>query len=205
MVRITFIFLLLLSALPAWAAGEDYTVAGITIDQPTTDATTARDEALGAALAKAYEQLRERRAAAGETLPAAEVGALWKIMQDFEVADERISATRYAGTFTIRFRSTAVAEANAAAVALETANTTSQNAIFTFSHLMEWQSARAALKNTAGVRAASITAFRRNQVDFSLTYAGAADALVSALVAQGFSVTAAPNNPSLWQIAFRGQ
>lgn len=205
---ILFALLLLASFVlgPAFAAPEDYTVSGVAIDQPTTDPTLARDEALDTALKKAYEEFRTRRAAAGETLPPVASAPLWKMMQDFEVADERISATRYIGTFTIRFRPNATADAVAAgeAAALAAAGPmAAQPAVFRFANLMEWQAARTAIKNTAGVHRTAVTGLRRGQVDFNLSYTGQPDAVVNALIAQGFSVTAAPENNSIWLLAYR--
>jgi hypothetical protein len=55
-----------------------------------------------------------------------------------------------------------------------------------FASLPEWQTARAALRNTADVRGVVITGLRRNYVDVSLRYAGTdAQQLAAALAAQG--------------------
>lgn len=198
-----FSLFLLLSG-PAMATVTDFTVSGIAIDQPTTDATAARDEALETALKKAYDELRTSRMSMGETLPPVESAPLWKLMQDFEVADERISASRYIGTFTIRFRSHALADASTqAAAAAETAAgpVPAQPAVFRFTNLMEWQSARNALKNTVGVKSTNVSGFRRNQVDLQIMYSGPVDAVVKGLNAQGFSVSTQPGDSNIWYLA----
>lgn len=204
--RFLLFLLLICLPLPALAQGSDYTVADIAVDQPTQSPSTARDEALEVALKKGYEILRQRRAEQGEKLPEADSAPLWKLMQDFEVTNERVSATRYIGTFTIRFRpnatTTAAVDAEAATLAA-LGPLGSQSVVFRFNNLMEWQSARAALSRTAGVRRTTILGLRRNQVDVQLEYTGAVDALAAGLGTQGFIVSALPNNNAVWLLGLR--
>lgn len=200
-----FSFALLLLALGAWpvasATADEYTISGVKIDLNTTNPATVRDEALALALKNAYQQLRTARAAVGEHLPESE--APWHLMQDFEIADERISATRYLGTFTIRFQPNTVAaaaSASAEAVAATAASWQRQPAVFRFQHLAEWQSARTMLKNTGAVRQLILSGIMRGQVNVLLAHDVPADTLMTALLQQGFSVTNEPDN-STWLLA----
>ncbi|HET6160446.1 MAG TPA: DUF2066 domain-containing protein [Dongiaceae bacterium] len=97
--------LLVLSAGIAWAqAGQVYTATGIDVDI-TGDIATLRDQALiegqRKALQKVLSDIAPPERAASLTLPSDDVISTW--VQDFEIEQEKTSATRYIGRFTFRF------------------------------------------------------------------------------------------------------
>lgn len=101
-------FGLVLAACLAFTAPAlaQYTVEGVEVDVTAANAVKAREEALKQAQVKAFEQLA--RTTLGEdgmasyTMPDADT--VMALVQDFEVTNEQLSARRYKGTFTVRFR-----------------------------------------------------------------------------------------------------
>ncbi len=83
-----------------------FTVEGVQVDVTAKNAVEARTKALDEAQVKAYKMWletnlgKDKAAAQGDLDPLA-VSAM---VQDFEVTNEQISAVRYKGTFTVRFR-----------------------------------------------------------------------------------------------------
>lgn len=97
--------LILLSASAAWAqAGTIYTATGIDVDV-TGDIATLRDQALiegqRKALQKVLSDIAPAERVASLTLPSDDVISTW--VQDFEIEQEKSSATHYIGRFTFRF------------------------------------------------------------------------------------------------------
>ena len=97
--------LLVLSASAAWAqSGTVYTATGIDVDV-TGDIATLRDQALlegqRKALQKVLADIAPADRAASLTLPSDDIISSW--VQDFEIEQEKTSATRYIGRFTFRF------------------------------------------------------------------------------------------------------
>lgn len=94
-----------LPAAAAWAqAGAIYTATGIDVDV-TGDIATLRDQALiegqRLGLQKVLTQIAPAERVQGLTLPSDDVISTW--VQDFEIEQEKIAATRYVGRFTFRF------------------------------------------------------------------------------------------------------
>ena len=99
------LLLLVLSASAAWAqAGTVYTATGIDVDI-TGDIATLRDQALlegqRKALQKVLTDIAPPERAATLTLPSDDIISTW--VQDFQIEEEKTSATRYIGRFTFRF------------------------------------------------------------------------------------------------------
>ncbi len=89
----------------AWAqAGAIYTATGIDVDM-TGDIATLRDQAMlegqRKALQKVLSDIAPAERVASLTLPSDDVISTW--VQDFEIEQEKTSATRYIGRFTFRF------------------------------------------------------------------------------------------------------
>ncbi len=87
-----------------------YTVEGVEVDAIAENAVKAREKALDEAQAKAYQMLAERFLSE-EQLKKFKVPdpiTLSSLVQDFEVTKEQLSARRYKGVFTIRFRPNAM-------------------------------------------------------------------------------------------------
>ncbi len=105
-------FLCGLSA-PAGAADIDaaaFTVQDVKVDVTAADSAAAREQAFTQAQQAAFQQLAERLLSEDElktfTPPAPE--AISGFINDFEITEEHLSAVRYIGTFTFRFKSTDV-------------------------------------------------------------------------------------------------
>jgi len=209
-----FLFLVLLAVFTVSAhaqdAGSRYEVTGVNINMPTDNATTARDTALTEATKQAYAQLKDRLAAEGEILPTLSDSAMASAVQDFSVDGEKISAKRYIGSFTIRFRPTVASAVPATESGQPVAATgegiTQIPATFAFGQLSEWVTGRAALRNTNGIRGIQIAGLRRNYVDVNLRYAGGdAGAFAQALAAQGISASAPTATNPRWFLRLQQQ
>ncbi len=99
------VLLLAISAGAAWAqAGQIYTASGIDVDI-TGDIATLRDQALiegqRKALQKVLTDIAPADRAASLTLPSDDIISSW--VHDFQIEEEKTSATRYIGRFTFRF------------------------------------------------------------------------------------------------------
>ncbi len=90
----------------AQAQKPSYTVDNVRVDVTADNAVQAREQAFEAAQIKAYEML-SKRFLSGEERQGFETPSLSKIsslVQNFQVTDEKLSATRYSGTYEISFR-----------------------------------------------------------------------------------------------------
>ena len=99
------VLFVVLSTGVAWAqAGQVYTASGIDVDI-TGDIATLRDKAMlegqRKALEKVLSDIAPPERVAALKLPSDDVISTW--VQDFEIEQERSSATRYIGRFTFRF------------------------------------------------------------------------------------------------------
>ncbi len=87
-----------------------YTVEGVEVDVTAENAVKAREKALDEAQVKAYQMLAERFLSPEEmkTFQAPDPVTISSVVQDFEVTKEQLSTKRYKGTYTIRFRPSAM-------------------------------------------------------------------------------------------------
>jgi len=109
----TLIFTLLLNIPQAWA-NSSYTVENIKVDVSASNAVEAREKALEEAQIKGYKKLAEKFLSKEEleNLKTPDINTVSAYVKDFEVSKEKISATRYAGTYKIRYSAKAFASAN---------------------------------------------------------------------------------------------
>jgi len=88
------------------AAVEPLTVVDVIIDKTAKNAVVARDDAIVEARRVAFQKLAERNMDAEDyksfKLPSDQTIAT--MVQDFEIKNEQLSATRYVANFTVRFR-----------------------------------------------------------------------------------------------------
>jgi hypothetical protein len=92
---------------PAWAQAElAYTGRGVPVDQTAASAAQAREAALASGQRLALRQVFERLTPRSEARrwPQVSASRLTDMVASFEVEDERVSATRYLGRLTVRFR-----------------------------------------------------------------------------------------------------
>ncbi len=91
---------------PTPPASDPYTVADVNADVMADTAAHARDQALMQAERAAYGQLCGRLGVPDNSIKLTD-DALAALVQSFEVQSERVSAVRYIGVFTIRFKPSA--------------------------------------------------------------------------------------------------
>lgn len=93
---------------PAPAVAVDpYTITDVSADVTADKAVHARDKALMQAERTAYSQLCARLGMEDDSAKLND-DAIAALVQSFEVQSERLSAVRYIGVFTIRFKASAV-------------------------------------------------------------------------------------------------
>lgn len=97
---------------------DPYTVEGVEVDVTAKNAVEARTTALDQAQVKAYRMWLEKNLSAdvAAAYPDPDPVAVGAMVQDFEVTNESISAVRYKGVFTVRFRPSALRRLMPAAV-----------------------------------------------------------------------------------------
>lgn len=89
-----------------------YTVENIEVDITSGNAVQAREEAFEAAQIKGYEMLAERFLSPEEleSLETPDINTVSLLVKDYEVTNEKLSATRYKGTYKIRYSPRAFAK-----------------------------------------------------------------------------------------------
>lgn len=117
----TGIFVFMLNISPVWAG--TYTVEDIEVDVSAANAVEAREKAFEEAQIKGYKMLAEKFLSAEEleTFETPDIAEVSLYVKDFEVSQEKLSATRYAGVYKIRYSSRAFSNKG-----LKGNNTTSQ-------------------------------------------------------------------------------
>ncbi len=91
-------------AVPSSQGVDAFTVSGITVDVNASDANAAREQAIAEAQRKAWGELHRRMTPGGAAAPDLSAADLGRLVQAFSIDDERVSATRYIATMTVRFR-----------------------------------------------------------------------------------------------------
>lgn len=101
---------LMLPTLAGAQPNAAYTIEGVEVDVTAKNAVEAREKALMEAQGKAYQMLADRLLNPEEltTFQVPDANTLSNLVQDFEVTNEQLSAVRYKGTYTIRFRPNAM-------------------------------------------------------------------------------------------------
>lgn len=99
-------------ALPASAQGVDdlFTVRDVGVDISSGNANAARDQGVREAQRKAFDLLFDRLTVDGTrtALPPVASDVIERMVQSFEIQEERTSATRYVGKLAIRFNAAAM-------------------------------------------------------------------------------------------------
>ena len=114
--RVLLVALLGLFTLPPWAFGQSdptvFQVSGIEVDATAADAVTARQQALLEGQREGLARLLRRLVPAEEQGLLPEVGDLDidRYVQNFEIGNEELSATRYIAKLTVRYEPEAVRE-----------------------------------------------------------------------------------------------
>ncbi|WP_247871920.1 DUF2066 domain-containing protein [Azospirillum sp. TSO35-2] len=93
------------------SSADAFAVSGVTVDINGSNPTTVRDQAIREAQAKAWAELYRRLVPGGGNPPRLSDNDVARLVQGFEIDDEKVSATRYVGSITVRFRPNAVRDA----------------------------------------------------------------------------------------------
>ena len=90
----------------AYAADPIFTVENIAVDAKAENALAAREKAFEEARVKAFEELAKRMLPEHElaTFQTPEPLTISTMIKDFEIVNEKLSAVRYVGTYTFRFK-----------------------------------------------------------------------------------------------------
>lgn len=91
---------------PAPAVPNPLVVSDVVVDKEAANAVVAREQAMADSRRAAFMKLAERNMSpeAFKAYKPPKDSDIAMLVQDFEVQDEQMSATRYVGTFTVRFR-----------------------------------------------------------------------------------------------------
>lgn len=119
------LFVNLLSISPVLA--DSYTVEDIKVDVKAANAVEAREKAFEEAQIKGYKMLATRFLSAEEleNFTTPDINTVSPLVKDFELTNEKLSTTRYAGTYKIRYSSKAFANKSAVGVVNPSANSQS--------------------------------------------------------------------------------
>ena len=101
----TMFFILLMAMTPSLSWAASVTIDEIDVDVSASNAVEAREKAFEEAQVKGYAKLAAKMLTEEElqTFEAPDIAVVSRYVQDFEVSNERLSATRYAGTYKIRY------------------------------------------------------------------------------------------------------
>ena len=95
----------------ARASDPQFTVTDVEVDVTSDNALTAREKAFDQAQSKAFTMLAERMALQDDSSkppPTPDPITLAAMIEDYEVTQEKLSNVRYIGTYTFRFKDSAV-------------------------------------------------------------------------------------------------
>lgn len=93
------------------SAADPFAVTGVRVDINGSNPTTVRDQAIREAQAKAWAELYRRLVPGGGNPPRLSDNDIARLVQGFEIDEEKVSASRYLGAITVRFRPNAVRDA----------------------------------------------------------------------------------------------
>lgn len=96
------------AATPSPVASDPYTIRDLKVDATAANPLAARDLAIADGQRKAFQELFRRLAGPNATPPKVGNTELERMIQGFEIDDERTSAVRYLATLTVTFRPAAV-------------------------------------------------------------------------------------------------
>ena len=179
----------------AAAQGAGFTVRGIAAEATAETATAARERAIAAGLRSAWAALLAREAPEAEArLVAVSAEELDRLVESFEVENERVGATRYAATLTVHFRPDRVRSLLATVPARAPAGRI--EVVAPLSRVNDWVELRRRLASAPAVSGVELLALSRREarLALSLPYGRAG---VAALEAAGLRLGDGPAGPTL--------
>lgn len=184
----------------ARAQGQGVTVSGFTVrgvaaEATAETATAARERAIAAALRNAWGALVAREAPGAEArLGGLGAEEIERLVESFEVENERVGPTRYAATLAVHFRPAAVRPLLATAPARAPAGRV--EVVAPLSGLNDWVELRRRLANAPAVTGVEVLALSRREARLALSLPGG-QAGASALEAAGLRLANGPAGPTL--------
>jgi hypothetical protein len=176
---------------PVVPVAEMYTITDVAADVTADNASHARDQALMQAERTAYEQLCARMGVPDNNIKLND-DALAALVQSFEVQSERVSAVRYIGVFTIRFKPAATQKrmggktADGSTVKTLPAGPVSHLTVSVQTDsLAAWAGIRKRLNATTPVASIDVIDLGRGISHIDLSYVGSTNDLQQALTSQG--------------------
>lgn len=211
-----FFLMLAFSAQPARAQdASSFTVSGIKADATAASAVDARQLAFDKAQQDAFTALASRfltedQMKTFQPPPALEITTL---VDDFEITQEQLSAVRYVGTYTFRFKPAATRAwfgAKSAAMppvaaqqpttppamtetapsfqaAILAAPSSMMRAHVRFAGLPQWIGIERAIQRTPGVIGTSLSSLKQGEAFIDIKYQGSPDILRQSFIQSGLS------------------
>lgn len=111
-ITVGFIFLCWLNMGQAMAYDSLFVVEGVKVDVTAGNSVAAQNKAFDEAQNRAFSILAQRMVVEAQAASVSTPNALTisSLVKDYEVTDEQLSAVRYVGTYTFRFREAAVSK-----------------------------------------------------------------------------------------------
>ncbi|MGH1402698.1 MAG: DUF2066 domain-containing protein [Alphaproteobacteria bacterium] len=98
--------------MPSYASNSLFIVENVKVDVTADNSVDAQEQAYAKAQGRAFRILAKRMVADGqvEAVKTPNFDTVASLVKDYEITNERISAVRYVGTYTFRFREDAVSK-----------------------------------------------------------------------------------------------
>ncbi|WP_202614861.1 hypothetical protein [Elioraea sp. Yellowstone] len=179
---------------PGARAQGGFVVRDVAVEASAATPIAAREAAHLQGFREAWRRLLESeapdRAAALAALPDAELA---RLVEGFEVAEERVTATRYGATMTVIFRPDpvrALLAGGAAPARIE--------ARAAFVSLAEWTEIRRRLAGSPAVSRVELLGLSSAEARLGLTFTAGIERAVASLAAAGLALTQGPDG---WRLA----
>jgi hypothetical protein len=180
----------------AAAQESGFIVRGVAAEATAETATAARERAIAGGLRSAWATLLAREAPGDQArLGAISAEELERLVESYEVGDERVGATRYAATLTVLFRPAPVRALLAARPSAGPAGRIEVTA--PLAGVNDWVEIRRRLAGAPAVGGVEILSLSRREARLALTIPGGEQAAASALAAAGLRLGEGPGGRTL--------
>ncbi|MCU0986309.1 MAG: hypothetical protein MUC89_15460 [Acetobacteraceae bacterium] len=180
----------------AAAQESGFVVRGVAAEATAETATAARERAIAGGLRSAWATLLAREAPADQArLGAISAQDLERLIESYEVENERVGSTRYAATLTVLFRPEPVRALLAARPSVGPAGRIEVTA--PLSGVNDWVEIRRRLAGAPAVGEVEILSLSRREARLALTVSGGEQAAAAALAAAGLRLRDGPGGRTL--------
>lgn len=176
--------------------GSGFVVRGVAAEATAETATAARERAIAGGLRSAWAALLAREAP-GEQARLGAIGAeeLERLVESYEVENERVGATRYAATLTVAFRPDPVRQLLAARPASGPSGRIEVTAPLT--GIGDWVAIRQRLAGSPAIRGYEVLSLSRREARLALSLPGGQGEAAAALAGAGLVLRDGPAGPTL--------